>query len=925
MAQEKKPSIMTKKLSELTEEDKAAIRKPLGIPGLPYPSVDLVEQADGRIVYKLGIIQDKSNPIIVHSDLSPKAVNGLFYRNMPIPAMIPMLQEMLERSAPERRDRVVAMLGEAAYGKSKLFKDFASVMHPDGAIVVDCGGMNMHELIFRTVIDYGKGVKDLFDQRVKAGRISENTLVTLETAFPGSVVRTANKLSPDAQAAMDTVGLSGEPGDSIHINWDAIGLRKQTDDGTGKKVSIEDRGDAARRARDLLTFLFEKEGITVQSNAFGIKTVPGELYESWVTGRPIFLDELTKAIPESLDVFQTVTQVFNGEEKFARVYNPMSESGELDNDSPRYLDFNAGDMRASWFMGVAGNESSDGVTTHDLSKSLKTRIHVMRVGEATEIDWAHRISQIWMGLPLTTMYTLFETIARAKPEAFGKFLADLRQLDLTAEQVNAIPPHQLEFLKDYPNKVQAANQIASFWHTQEQLAKEDSPLLRQDAYKNLVDELGEGNQNIDVSFRKIIATYNKAIHSTPEVRDAKEAVLELDLAKVFNDLDLSAIGQAAPGWHRFGDNLARAIRMDIANATVGMPLTRAALFKVAKENGIVLSSFKEALPSDDVKSIAELLRYDEHAEAGGSDELLALRGVVMAAIRSQWKNLRQSDDTVIPVASLARVVKSLDEQKETSGRAYIVPNDDLDNLAGAPLVAGQAIPVYDLPQPEASDEYELVDYRSILASLAAPHYGDRNRERVWPAGFTVRLDDPPDPNDKENMEAYNIGEGKGKWGFNMTILTGANEKGDPVYMWVIEDKTHLQKTNTEWRRYMVVGPEPVSPDLQATLAKGGITYLVKSDPATVTEVNEFLTEGARVRGEDGQMHVNDTREVIESLVKAFSVQCELAGALPGDNSDEQIIPEEATLGKMIHEAVALPAVFTSIVKPKAKAPAPGAK
>lgn len=904
MAQEQKPSLMTKKLSELTEDEKASLRKPLGIAGLPYPSVSLVEQADGRIVYKLGIVQDTANPILVHSDQSVKAVNSLFYRNMPIPAMIPMLQEMLERSAPNRKDRVVALLGEAAYGKSKMFKDFASVMHPEGAIVVDCGGMNMHELIFRTVIDYGKGTKDLFDKRVQEGRVSEETLKTLEEAFPGSVVEKDGKSS---------------------INWDAIGLRKTADDGSGKKVSIEDRGDAARRARDLLNFLFEKEGITTQSNAFGIKTVPGELYESWVTGRPIFLDELTKAIPESLDVFQTVTQVFNGEEKYARVDNPMSESGELDNDSPRYLEFNAEDMRASWFMGIAGNESSDGVTTHDLSKSLKTRIHVMRVGEATEIDWAHRTSQIWTGLPLTTLYTIFEPIAKAKPEAFGKFLTDLRQLDLSAQQVNAIPPHQLEFLKDYPNKVQAINQLAGFWHTQSQLAQEDSPLLRQDAYKNLIDELGEGNQNIDVSFRKIIATYNKAIHSTPEVRDVKEAVLELDLAKVFNELDLSVIGQTEPGWHKFGHNLARAIRFDVANSTVGMPLTRASLFKLLKEHGVVEATYKEALPSDDVKSIAELLRYDEHGEAGGTEELLELRSVVMAAIRSQFPTMRQSDDKVIPIASLARAVKALEEQRESTNHAYVVPNDDINNVAGAPLVVGQAIPVFELPEPELSEDFDLVDFRSILASLIAPQYGEKNRERVWPVGFTQAQDEPPDPNDAENMEAYNIGEGKGKWGFNMTILTGANENREPVYMWIIEDKTHLDKTNTDWHKYLVVGPEAIPSGLQAALAKNGITYLVKSDPATVGQVNEFLTEGARVRGEDAQMRVTDTREVIESLVKAFSIQCEMANTMQGDDPDEQVIPEEATLGAMIHEAVAAPAVFTSIVKPKVKTPSPSGK
>lgn len=911
MAEDKKPeSLMTKRRIDLTPAEIASLKRPVGISGLPYPKIKLVEDAQGNVQHQVQIVQDTRNPIVVFSDMSTKKVNGIMYREMAIPAMMHMTQKILERTDPSRSDRIIALLGEASYGKSHEFKKIGRMLHPDGAIQVDCGGMNMHEILFRTVIDYGKGVKDLFDKRVESGKVSADTLATLESEFPGAVMRKPVTV-PDANS---TASYEIE---SVKINWDAVG--KPAKDEEGK--TTEDRGDAVRRAKGLMEFLYEKEGISVQQNSFGVKTVPGELYESWVTGRPLLLDELTKAIPESLDVLNTVTQVFNGESTSARVYNPMSESGDsADNDSPKYLDFNARDMRASWILGVAGNEASDGITTHELSKSLGSRLYVMRVGDAGQADWAHRTSQVWTGLPLTTLYTVFGKAAEAQPEAFGKFLVDLRKLELSADEVNAIPPHQIEFLMKYPDTVKAANQVSTFWSEQDQLSRDDSPLLAQDAYKGLVDELGEGARNIGITFRTITASYNDARHTTPEARPVSEAVVNLDLASTFNNLDTSVIGQTAPGWHSFGANLAEAIRWNIVNATVGMKKTRGALMKLAKDNGITPEDFKEALPSEEIKPLSQLLKFEENPEIGGSEELQALRTIATAAIRAQFKNIRQSDEGIIPMVSLIRAVKELDEQKQAGVKTVIVPNDDVNTIGASPLVAAQAIPVFDLPEDD--NAFELMDYRAVLGALVAPKYMEENRERFWPVGLTERLDNPPDAENPEKIEPYNINEGKGKWGFNLTVLNATNEKQEQVYLWLIEDKARLEKTQTDWHRYMMVGPEPISPDLEAQLAKGGVQYVVKDDPKTAETVNKFLVEGARVRGEDNQMAVADAKEVTEMIVRAFAVQCPLPRVMPGSDPNEQIIPEDATLGDMIHEAKEAPAVFTSIMKPKAKVAAP---
>lgn len=922
-------SLMDKKISDLTSDEVRSLMKPLGIPGLPYPMVKVEESKDAKgqnqLVNTVGIVQDAANPLIVYSEMSPERINGMLFRQMPIPGMMIMMRDLLTKMKPESKNKIMTVFGDAAFGKSHLFKLMGGIVNPKGAISVDCGGMNMRELFFRTVIDYGAGVKEQFEKRVSDGKISETSLQTLEAEFPGSVIRqpimrgTAQLSEMQGYAA--TSGRGGvevdlTPAQKVYINWDAIGQRRQ-ENVEGKPETTEDRGDAAVRAAKVLRAIYDKEGIDVQSNAFGIKTVPGEVFESIRTGRPLFLDEFNKSKKGTLDAFQTWLQFANGEIDTVTIYNPMAQEG--DGDSPKSLTINRGDLKAGWFVGVAGNDSSDGDTTQELSTSMRTRLNAKNVGEPSEADWAHRISQVWTGMPVTTLYNLFAPIAKSKPEEFSKFLVDLRKLGLNAEEVKAIPPHEIYFLQNFPETVAAINQVSKYYSTRLALSNPESPLLQTPAYDKLSDELSSGYDRIHVSFRKIIADFNQAIDSTPEVRDAKEAVLQLDLSAAFASLDLSAIGNAQPGWHKFGANMVRAIKEDIANDTVGMPLTRGSLVKLAEDNGIVPASLQEAKASGEFKSIAQLLKYDELKDLGGTEELVNVRNVLMACLRSQFPNLKQQDENVIPLNSLGRALRDIDSQRDPSPKAFVVPNDDIDTVNGNPLLVGKAVPVYDEYDPTETGEYQFVDYRAVLAGLVVPEFAEKNRELVWPIEMMERMDDESQTNDPLELEAYKIAMGQSKLGFNLSILKAVDENKDPVFLFVVEDKAHINKTNTDWHKYMVVGPKPIAPQLESELAKQGVFYLVKSEESSVKRINDFLSEGARMRGEDGQIATGNTQEVIEGLIKAFTAICQLTDLENGDDPERALVGEGATLGQVIHKAQAEPAVFTSIVKPKLRA------
>lgn len=883
MATPKEP--VHKKISEMTADESRGLMKPVGVPGLPYPMAMLRKTDKGIMEHDVGVVESAQNPLLIPSTQSVERVNGMLFRQMPIPAMMFMLRDLLKKIEPDSKNRIMTVFGDAAFGKSHLFKLVGGIVHPQGPISVDCGGMNMREIFFRTVIDYGQGVKEQLDKRAANGQLSETSLKALEEGFKGSVVTAADGTTT--------------------INWDAIGAPRQetTGDKTG---NVEDRGDAAERAKKLLESIYAKEGINYQTNAFGIKTVPGEWFESVWSGRPLFLDEFNKSKKGTLDAFQTALQFANGEIDEVTIYNPMAASG--DSDSPKALTIKRSDLRAGWHIGVAGNDASDGDTTQELSVSMMTRLNPLRVGEPALRDWTHRIGQVWTGLPVVTLYNLFEGTAKAKPAEFGEWLVKLRKEGLSAEEVKAIPPHEIYFLSNFQETVQAVNQVARYYDTRLRLSNPESELYNQKVYQDMSDEVAAHGDRLHVSFRKVIADFNKAVQAMPEVRNAKEASLTLDLSSVFKAIDLSAVGRTLPGWHRFGANMVRAVQEDIANDTLGMPRSNAALVTICETNGIGSAKLAEGRASKEVKLLADLLKYDELKDLGGTEELMEVRNVLMAGLRSKHKNIQSNDDQVIPLKTLGRVLKEMADQKEPSPKSIVVPNDDPNAVTGTPLLRGQALPNYLLDDPMKSKELELVDFRTALAALAEPKHAKKNRERIWPVDLDDYITDQS--TDPGEVEAMNTVKGKSKIKFDLTILAAANGAAkEPVYLYIIDDK--------ERNKMMVVGPEEISSQLASEMKKNGLDYVVKTDNGSIQKINDFLAEGAKVRGENGKLSSGSTQNVIEGLIKAFSALCELAEAEAGDDPNQLTVEKGSTLGQVIHKSKSRPAVYTSIMKPRA--------
>lgn len=875
-------TLMDKKLSELTEEQIKSLRKPIGMAGMPYPMMKATADASGVATQELGVISNMAESMVVYTEMDLERVQGRFFREMPIPSMLLAQRDLIAKQAPDSSNWLWSVFGDPAFGKSYLFKMVASIVHPKGPIHVDCGGLNMHEVFFRTVIDYGAGVQDSLNKRLAAGKVKPDTIKYLNANFPGSVVT--------------------KDGKSV-IDWDRIGARETQTNEEGDQKAVEDRRDGYVRGVECMKAVYEMEGITYQANSFGIKTVPGEFFDAWWSGRPLFLDEINKCKAGTLDCFQTFSQFMNGEEPSVTIRNSMAQS---DDEGMKEITVVRADRKPAFIIGLAGNEGRDGDTTKELSESFGSRIDPHLVGNPSEADWGHRISQVWTGLPLTTLYEIHQEFADNNPDQFAEALIELRTLGMTPEERLSVPEREIYWLKHWKDTREFFMREAKCENHRFLLSMPESEVANKAG--DLSEELGsdQRRKQIRVTFRRIIADHARAIENMPAVSD-KSTGLGWNIREAFERADLGSLERREPGWYRSGEHFADRKLEELMNACKDMPGVLANLVSVYQLAGIIPVNHNEAKVSD-MKLAKDLMKYDELKEEGGTDELKADRALVTAVLRSKYPKITATDEQLVSLHTLARVKKVLAEASAASDpavRQVILPNDDYTSVKAEPLVAADVVASY-TEGVSGTD----TDFRSILAAMAIPDYADKNRENLWLGDLTAILEEPDQP-----LAEHLALTGKAQNGLNIGAISALNSVGETVYLYLLEDKNRKQS--------IVIGPEALPPQLLTDLDKNGITYLMQSDEATQKRVDAFMAESAELLFADvEEPDPLQTGKVVEDLMTAFRAVCG-DGDLPpkylkpdDENPGQMMVIEGTTIGLFLADRDTKPELYTRVFAKK---------
>lgn len=236
---------------------------------------------------------------------------------------------------------------------------------------------------------------------------------------------------------------------------------------------------------------------------------------------------------------------------------------------------------------------------------------------------------------------------------------------------------------------------------------------------------------------------------------------------------------------------------------------------------------------------------------------------------------------------------------------FVIPKGSAKGAFNAAnTITGRALPNY--MEEEDTKPANLVDVAAVLKALAAPGIARSNRKSIYPYELEDYLPDEWKGKniDRWERESMDMIEGKSKVGLGLTILKAAGADGKETYLYVLDDQ--------ERQKIMVLGAADVGKPFADQLARNGVVYARKSDPASIKKINDFVADCARYRGSPSTaMAQMNTQNVIENFIRSFSALCEIQDE-PGG------IMSGSTLGSILHANKGKPTVYTSIVKPSAK-------
>jgi hypothetical protein len=699
--------LLKKKLSELTPQDLKELEKPLGTSTRPFPMFGTERKISGKdsnLEQVLSVIADNSFPMKVYSERPYEEVMALAYCDMPVPSMLPLFFDGLERRKPESTNRTQMMIGDPGHGKSFLGALQARLRTKGPVEVLDCGGKNMRELLFEMVLDFGAGdaLPAAIDKRAAAG-----TLQSMSVAL----LRQLNDLGDDKTKYVNF----GADQNNLRIDWEA--LRS----GSPEKINA---------AFEILSKVSKIEGLdNAGGNALGMNTQFGPLIQKWIAGEEIVLDEYNKSREGTDDNLQTVWQFMIGEISECTVENPMKNKDTT--SGPTHFTFRRKDLKPGFFVTLTGNKKEDGLTTRSLNKSVYSRLSPDTLPDPLVIDWQHRICQMMVGIPVSTLYYSFKEHADARPAAFGQWLMHLREAKAEIEGV-PIPELQLTLLQNWKNVVSASQKLAEFYsYWSETTDAEKITALHPDLIEE-VDEEYSKKEGID--FRKIKQHLERAIPIRPRMQP-EELPVQLDMGKWTAAPKLDDLVEENQSLH-FGTRLTEFLERMVyeKTAAVGKKTLYAKLKSAMEKFGLRDIALQEGARSLQ-KSVEDSLNISIFFDGDLSRQAEASRKIFCDYVRSIDPEIKGTNDDIVMPKTFKDILQQIGKTKESSvAGAVFVLNSDRETLMSRPILEAKIADAvdYDIRKAERDFGFEdVMRHADVMTAFAMPGIGPSSLSGIW--------------------------------------------------------------------------------------------------------------------------------------------------------------------------------------------------
>lgn len=800
------------KVTEATENPNGVYE--LGTEDRPYPMIQKSIGSDGRFKETLGVLSDGS--LKINSERNEDEILGLAFRDMPSPGMLKLfLEGCVQRETDDPR-KVEFMMGDPGAGKSFLANLHAKMRTGRGALLVDCGGRDLSELLYETVLDYdgGKSIYQEIDAKLAAGTMSPASIKLLQNAL-------GDAMSID--------------GDQASIDWKAVSGQKD----------VEAAVDAVQKVAGM-------EGLGKGGDvSIGLTTKEGPIIQAWRENRPLILDEYNKAKPGTDDALQILWQVFNGE---------MAEH-TVKGGGGKSFTFTKSDMPDKFFVTLTGNLTKDGYSTRSLSSSAYQRLQPQYIEAPTTADWQHRICQKLTGMPVSTIYKANEDYWKKHPEEFTDYLIDLRKKGLSEEQQANIPTWQFAMLKNWENVLTASEQLATFYDQWAQVTDPNSK-LHEEAQKGgnskvaeLLDEIDENYAaEVGVGLRRMLRHIDKSTIISPEVK------LGGDIRSREDRVDTGP----EPTEKKFGTRLSRTILEDINATAEGREKLMDWLLVRSAEAGLFEMIMEEGRTTGD-RLVSNLLDIDPEKQKEIPENIEEIHTMLCDYLRTKYEGLSEENTDIISPAKLEHVLHELGGQKEVErmtsrSGVLLLPNEDVESLTDLPIAPTVGVEAQPVAQPWASagedvkqrhekiseeeqgledsialPTQELVNSERFLVSLAIPGVKKNNIEATFSEhNFQMSL--------TEEDVSYAMLNNTAETGLAVNMLatktTGPDGQEQDEYLYVVHDRFGNRGEGST----LITGTAEISPRLKDALEKNGVTYVNRNDADAKEKINAALDE-----------------------------------------------------------------------------------
>lgn len=840
MKNDKKPSPLKTPMKDLKPEDVKSLERPLGTSDRPYPmwgSQRIEHNGRADLEQVLSVIADDTYPMKVFSERPYKEVIAMAYCDMPTPSMLPLFFDGLERRKPDSTNRTQMMIGDPGAGKSFLGALQGRLRSKEPVEVLDCGGKNMRELLFEMVLDFGAGdaLPKSIDKRLQAGTLEPMSMALLK-ALPSEVV----SIEDGTVKSIDWNGLKAINNDKVEAAFETL-----------KKVSkIEGLDNAG-------------------GNALGMNSQYGPLIRKFLAGEEIVLDEYNKSREGTDDNLQTVWQFCIGELKECTVENPLKNKDAT--AGPSEFTFRREDMKPGFFVTLTGNKKEDGVTTRSLNKSVYSRLSPQTLPDPDVIDWQHRICQMMVGLPVSTLYTTFKEQADKDPDQFGEWLLWLRRTKAEVEG-GKVPELQETLLQNWKNVVNSSEKLARFYDKWQKMT--DAEKITSNGNPDLVEEVDdEYSKKEGIDFRKIKQHLEEAIPIRPRMlkEDAPRA-LDLKAWEKVPSLGEPVVENSSLN---FGTRLTEFLERMVyeKSGAVGKPKLYNKLQKAMQEFALRDITLQEAARSKQ-RSVEEDLNISAFNDRDLTKQAKMARNVFCDFLRQSNPEIKATNDEIVTPKTFVDALTAISKAETAKSNELFVANRDPESLyAGHPLVSAiiKDAATYVAAKKEIDFGLnDLVHHDDFLASLAMPTVGAKNLTAVWDQNLRPLMTNRQEAANANTPPAAAAGAGTPGpvMDLDESLYIAENRSDKKIattslqVLWTDEQgerPVSIHIVRNEARNKTLVVSEKAPSKLLSAFKEAGVIHVDRNDANAVTKVEQALAEITR----------GLTPSVKERLVDAF--------------------------------------------------------